>query len=80
MPYEGMKISTAIRGYIIRKNSEHRFCIAKTGRRISAKGLCPYDPVPRGLVTSLFDIKKKRGEKPRGKETNSSVSGFISQN
>lgn len=32
MPYEGIKRGEAIGGYIIRKDSEHRFCIAKTGK------------------------------------------------
>lgn len=34
----------AIRGYIVRKDNEHRFCIAKTGARKARKGLHPYDP------------------------------------
>ena len=33
--------TTAIRGYVIRKDSEHRFCIAKTG---AVRGSRPYDP------------------------------------
>ena len=37
MPYEGIKHDAAIRGYIIRKNSEHRFCIAKTGSALQVR-------------------------------------------
>ena len=39
---------TAIRGYVIRKDSEHRFCIAtKPEGAESAKGRSPYDPEER---------------------------------
>ena len=52
------KMMTAIRGYIIRQDSEHRFCIAKTG---TVRGSRPYDP-------------EEGGDTPCGKETNKSIS------
>ena len=44
MPYEGIKHGAAIRGYIIRKNSEHRFCIAKTGGALKVRKGKPLKP------------------------------------
>ena len=39
---------TAIRGYFIRKDSEHRFCIAAKPDALKArKGYNPLDPVER---------------------------------
>ena len=40
--------TTAIRGYLIRKDNEHRFCIAaKPDAQRARKGYNPYDPVER---------------------------------